>query len=55
MRGGSNFAAASPYHIVGSRQVLLFLDVPFGGGFVLSYRWFALCTHVLRAQNKPNI
>ena len=31
----------SSYHSVGPRQVLL-LDVPFGGGFVLSYCWLAL-------------
>ena len=41
MRGGSNFAAVSSYHIVGSRQVLL-LDVPFDGGFVLSFPRCAL-------------
>ena len=34
--GRPNFAAVSPYHIVGSRQVLL-LGAPFGGGFVLPH------------------
>ena len=42
MRGCSNFAAASSYHIVGPRQVLLF-GAPFGGGFVLSFPLCALC------------
>ena len=32
----SRLTAVSSYHIVGSRQMLL-LDVPFGGGFVLSF------------------
>ena len=39
--GHSALAAVSFYPIVGSRQVLV-LDVMFGGGFGLSYRWFAL-------------
>ena len=37
----STFTVVSSYQIVGSRQALV-LDAPFGGGFVLSLRWFAL-------------
>ena len=37
----SAFAAVSPYHIIGLCLVLA-LVVSFGGGFVLSFRWFAL-------------
>ena len=39
--GHSALAAVSPHPIIGSRQGLD-LDVPFGGGFVLSFRRFAL-------------
>ena len=35
-------AVVSVYLIVGSRDALV-SDVPTGGGFVISYRWFALC------------
>ena len=38
--GHPAFAVVSSYPIVGWRQMLL-LDVPFGGGFVLPYCWFA--------------
>ena len=39
--GSPAFAMASSHHIFGLCLVVV-LDVPFGGGFVLSYRRFAL-------------
>ena len=46
----ADFAAVSPYHIAGSRQVSV-LDSPIGGGFVLSFRWFALSVGFGRYPN----
>ena len=54
MRGRSDIALVSSYHIVDLSQVLL-LDVPFDGGFVLSFPLCALCVGFRRYPESKRV